>query len=140
MSWFSATFEGLTPLLIVWGYLLLDVLILSRNIQFWFGPLDLILKFNEDPLSGCWDIPLLTVGGRLPMDVVFNSKNFQFLFGQQSSSLKSEWDPIIGCSYISIVVFWDRLQLQLELFFIWVCVHLKPEAGPKLWQHFVGLG
>ena len=26
-----------------------------KHFQFWFGPLSLSLKFEEDPISGCWD-------------------------------------------------------------------------------------
>jgi hypothetical protein len=44
----------------IWGCLFLV------NFLFWFGPQSLSLEFEEDPISGCWDIPLLIkVGGRL---------------------------------------------------------------------------
>ena len=46
--------------------------------HFWFGPLCLCLKFEENPISGCWDIQLSIFLGLLPLVVVFFS-DFQAL-------------------------------------------------------------
>jgi hypothetical protein len=42
-----------------------------KHFLFLFGPLSLVLKFEEDPMNGCWDIQLLIFWGRLPLEVVF---------------------------------------------------------------------
>ena len=39
---------------------------------FWFGPLSLSFKFDENPICGCWDIQLLLLWGLLPLLVVFH--------------------------------------------------------------------
>ena len=41
---------------------------------FWlcFGPMSLYLKFEEDPISGCWDIQLFIFWGHLPLEVIFH--------------------------------------------------------------------
>ena len=41
-----------------WGCLPLEVVFILRICKIWFGPLSLSLKFEYDPISGCWDIPL----------------------------------------------------------------------------------
>ena len=67
--------------------------------------MSLSLKFEEDLISGCWEIPSLIFWGRLPFEVVFISGNFQFWFGPISLSLKFEEDPISGCWDIPIWIF-----------------------------------
>ena len=65
----------------------LEIVFIPSNIQFWSGHLSLSLKFEEDPISGCWYIPLLIFffhwgsssfpllifWGQLPFEVVFIS-------------------------------------------------------------------
>ena len=48
--------------------------------QFWFGHLILSFKFEEDPISSCWDIQLLIFWGRLSLVVVFVSIIFYFVW------------------------------------------------------------
>ena len=43
--------------------------------------MSITLKFEKDPISGCWDIPLLIFWGCLPMEVVFVLSIFLFWFG-----------------------------------------------------------
>ena len=49
-----------------------------KHLLFLFVPLSLSFKFEEDPMSGCWDIQLLIFWGRLPLEVVFISSIFYF--------------------------------------------------------------
>ena len=49
-----------------------------KHFWFWFGPLSLSLKFEEDPISGCWDIPLLIFWGRLPSRSIRGRLHFKF--------------------------------------------------------------
>ena len=39
--------------------------------KFWFGPVILSLKLEQELNSGCWVIPLLLFWGRLPLKVIF---------------------------------------------------------------------
>ena len=50
----------------------------QANFQLWFGPQNLSLKFEEDSLSGCWDIPILLFSGHFLLDVFFISCTFYF--------------------------------------------------------------
>ena len=72
-------------LLIFWGCLSSEVVFISSNILFWFGPLSLSLKFEENLSSGCWDIPLLMFWCHLPLEVVFISTKIKIWFGPLSS-------------------------------------------------------
>ena len=52
-----------------------------EDFWFWFGPLSLSLRFEENLISGCWDIQLLIFWGPLPLKVVFvlSISNFGFV-------------------------------------------------------------
>ena len=43
-----------------------------KHFWFWFGPLSLSLKFEENPTSGCWYIQVLIFWGLLPLEVIFH--------------------------------------------------------------------
>ena len=64
-----------------WSRLLLEVIILYSNFQFWFCLLGLSLKVEEDQISSCWDIPLSIFWGLLLLEVIFVTSYFQFWFG-----------------------------------------------------------
>ena len=55
-----------------------------KHFWFWFGPLNLSLKFEKDPASGCWNILLLIFWGCLQLEVIFVSGSFDFGFVPQA--------------------------------------------------------
>ena len=61
-----------TPLghLCTWRHLPLEVVFIWRICKIWFGH-RLILKFEYDPIGGCWDIPFLISWTRLSLKVGF---------------------------------------------------------------------
>jgi hypothetical protein len=74
---------------------------------FWYGPLSLSLKFQEDVTSSCWYIQLnilrsSSIGFRLIYYFLI------YWYGSLSLSLKIEKDPISGCQDI-LLMFWCRL-------------------------------
>ena len=71
--WRSSSIGGRLPLEVVFYW---RSSFISSNIQFVFGPLSLNLKFEENLMSGCWDIQLLIFWG--PLKVVFISSIFYF--------------------------------------------------------------
>ena len=50
----------------------LKIVFILRICKIWFGHLSSSLKFEYDPISGCWDIPLLIFG------VVFQCRSSSF--------------------------------------------------------------
>ena len=84
------------------GHLPLKVVVIETFFLLWFGPMSLYLKFEEDPISGCWDIQIFifwelfphrwggwvvygqislrssSIKGRLPLKVVFIGTFFYF--------------------------------------------------------------
>ena len=59
-----------------------------KHFWFWFGPLSLSLKFEENPISGCWNIQLLIFWGHLTLEIVFILNIFDFSFGLGPSRTK----------------------------------------------------
>ena len=59
----------------IWGHLPLQVIIIAKTCQFWFGPIGLSLKV-EDLISGCWGIPPLLFWGRS----LWSSSSFTTIF------------------------------------------------------------
>jgi hypothetical protein len=92
-----------------------------------FGHVSLSLKFEYDPISGCWDIPLLIFWGRLPLrlssiEVIFHwgglhLKNLYNIVRSSQLSSKFDWDPISGYSDFPLSIFWGCHPL--EFVFIW---------------------
>ena len=92
------------------------------------------LKFEEDLISGCWDIQLLKFWGHLPLEVVFISGIQFFWFCPLSLSLKFEEDLISGCWDIQLLLFCGRLPLSsFQAFLILVWSH---ELRSKIWGRF----
>ena len=91
---------------------------------FQFVPLSLSFKFEENPMSGCWDIQLFIICGRLLLEVIFISSIFVFWFDPLSLSLKFEEDRIIGCWDIQFLILWGHLPL--EVLFQWRFSSFKP--------------
>ena len=87
-----------------------------------FGHISLSLKFEQDPISGCWDIPLSIFWGCLPIKVVFHGRSSSFYafvnfalvcLGHISLSLKFEHDLIRGCWDIPLWIFWGCLSIMV---------------------------
>ena len=49
-----------------------------KHFAFWFGPLALSFKFDNDLISGCFVIQILIFWGCLPLEVIFISCIFDF--------------------------------------------------------------
>ena len=97
---------------------------------FWFGPLSLSLEFEEDRISGCWDIYLFI------FEVIFHWRSsfiwgplhfnhFWFWFGPLSLSLKFKENPISGCWDIQLLIFevifhWRSSSLRTRRFNQWI--------------------
>ena len=111
---------------------------------FWCGHMSLSLKFEENPISGCWDIQLLIFCGRLPLEGVFNWRLslFQaFLILVWSHKLKFEiwgksdqWLP----SYSTFNILRSssiRGSLQLEVVFVSIIFDFGlVEVKFKIWR------
>ena len=54
------------------GRLPLKVVFIETFFLLWFGPMSLYLKFEEDPICGCWDIQIFIFLGHLPLEVIFH--------------------------------------------------------------------
>ena len=67
-----------------------------KDLKILLGHLSLRLKFEYDPVRGCWDIPILIFWGRLPLDVVFIKRICKISFGHLGLGLKFDYDPMIG--------------------------------------------
>ena len=61
-----------------------------KNFKFWFGPQSLSSNFEEDPISGCWDIPFSIFWGNLLLEVVIYYRWSSFHFKQYSILV---WSP-----------------------------------------------
>ena len=72
----------------------------------------LSLKYEEDPIAGCWNIPVLIFWGCLPLEEVVISCNIQFWFSHLSLSLEFEKDPMSGLPYIPPLKCWVNLLLE----------------------------
>ena len=62
----------------------MEVIFSSSILYFWFGSLSFNLKFQEDPISGCWDIQLWY------FEVVFHWRSSSF-----QAFLIQNWSPEI---------------------------------------------
>ena len=105
-----------------------------KHFQFWFSPISISLKFEEDPIIDCWDIqPIIFWGHLLGENYVTSKertkrknnlrnilksssfggrlhfKHFQFWFSPISLCFKFEEDPISDCWYIQPLIFWGHL-------------------------------
>ena len=49
-----------------------------NRIWLWYGPTSLCLKFEEDPISACWDIQIFIFSGHVPLEVVFYWRSSSF--------------------------------------------------------------
>ena len=90
----------------------MDVVFISRIFFFHCGPLNLILKYEKDPISGCRYIPHSMLWDRLPLDVVFISRNFYFQCSPLKLSLQFEKDPISSWD-IPLLIYQDRLPKEV---------------------------
>ena len=77
------------------------------------GPLGVKLEFEEDLISGCWDIQLFIFWRHLSLEVVFMSRKFLIWFGPLSIDLKFVEDPISGCWDIQYLLLWGLLPLEV---------------------------
>ena len=59
----SACFRGCLPLKVVF---------IETFFWLWCGPMSLYLKFEQDPISSCWDIQVFIFWGHLPLEVFFH--------------------------------------------------------------------
>ena len=85
--------------------------LLFKHFQFWFGPLCLILKFEDNPIGGCWDIQLLIYWGHFPLEVVFISS---ILILTWSPEPKFEiWRRSDQWLLRYSTIFWGRLPLEV---------------------------
>ena len=69
--------------------------------KFWFGHLSLSLKFDNDPISGGWDIPVLIFWDRLSLCHLIWSI-CRLGFGPLCLSFKFWWDTYRDCWDIPI--------------------------------------
>ena len=70
------------PLLIFWGLLPLEVILILMICKIWFGHQSLSLKLEHDPMSGCRDILLVIFWGCLPLEVIFILGIYKIWFGK----------------------------------------------------------
>ena len=49
-------------------------------IWLWYGPMSLCFKFEEDPISDCWDIQIFIFWGHLPLEVIFHWRSSPLKF------------------------------------------------------------
>ena len=105
------------------GRLPLKVVFIETFFSFWFGPMSSCLKFEEDPISGCWDIQSSIFWGQLPLEVVFIWRSslfecrlhwnlFWLWFGPMSLWLKSKEDPVSDCKDSQCFINWGHLPLR----------------------------
>ena len=109
----SFVFSWYFPLTSIWGRLHF------KHFLFWFGPLSVSLKFEEDPIRCCWDIQLLLFWGRLPFEVVFISSIFILVWSPELKfkigGRSSQWLLI----YLTFDILWSSSiwgQLHIEYF------------------------
>ena len=60
------------------GHLPCMVIFILCIFQFCFGHMSLSLKFEQYPMSGCWDIPQSIFWGCLPFKVIFHAWSSSF--------------------------------------------------------------
>ena len=105
------------------GRLSLEIVFILKHLFFWFGPLSLCFKFEEDLISGCWDIQLLIFWGLLPLEVVIRGHFKYFLFW---------FAPLSLCSFlrkIRSVVAEIFNFLNFEVFFHWRSVFVQRSSS-----------
>ena len=64
-------------------------------------------KFEEDPISGCFNITLWINIELLSIEGCLHFKSLQFWLGPLSISLKSEEDPMSGCWEMDVTSLYD---------------------------------
>ena len=111
----------------------LEFILNYTNLQFWFGPIRLSFKYEEDPTSGYWDIPLLIFWGRLPLEVVFIYSNFQIWFGPLRLNFKYEEHPTKRCWDIRLLICWGPLPMEGLFISAIFNVGLVLELKFKIW-------
>ena len=112
--------------------------------------MSLCLKFEEDPISSCWDIKIFIFRGHLPIEVVFHwslsSIEVHFLlkviFYWMSSFIEGRLPlkVVLSESHLSLKVFfhWRSFSFEghllLKVVFHWRSSSLKPHLT-LVWSH-----